>query len=88
MSIEKTAHSEKYQRYCRLKVSGANITVLQCSSVVDFKMEAPAVNWPALGNQSDLDFVQSFGEALQQAADVARKWAQDTGKDYREVLPQ
>ncbi len=88
MNIEKTAYSERYQRYCCLQVGVASVTILQCSSPVDFKMGAPAVNWPSLGGQSDLNFVQSFGEALQQAAEAAREWAQDTGKNYREVLPQ
>ncbi len=88
MSIEKTAYGEKYQRYCSLRVNGAVITILQSSSPVDFKMKAPFVNWPSLASQTDPDFVQSFGEALQQAADIAREWAQDTGKDYREVLPR
>lgn len=88
MYIVKTTHSEKYQRYCRLKVNGAYIAVLQMASAVSLKLEAPSVNWDSMGNQSDPDFVQSFGEALQQAADIAREWAQDTGKDYRKVLPQ
>ena len=87
MNIEKTVHSEKYQRYCRLKVGGAVITVLQSTNAADFQMEAPSVNWPPLGSQTDPDFVQAFAEALQQAAEIAREWAQDTGKDYKEVLP-
>lgn len=84
-TIETTTQS----RYCKVTIGNLiAATVSQHVSPVDFKMIEPFVAWPSLVSESDLNFVQAFGEALQQAAAIAREWAQDTGKDYREVLPQ
>lgn len=60
--------------------------VHQFSSAVDFNMQTPRIGWNSWQSQSNTALIRLIAEAFKQAADLADKWAKDTGKPYKEVL--
>lgn len=86
----RTCSDDQYGRACKFSINGvlAASVSQDVTNATDSKLLAPIVKSPLLGAQFNPDFVQGFGEALQQAASIMREWAQDTGKSYKEVLPQ